>query len=549
MTRRRQPPAASAARVVTRPPRALLDRRGQGSDTVTIQVRDVVCKDCGARVPSFDGDSCPLCRGPVEVDDDMSPDALTLRLRFTVSDCDACQFVITSTEATVCPNCSVPVSLEPDAHVSLRTQMYGPGLDRLVARAAALQQLTFERRGSRMAAEVYPGWTSQAIFKPIGAVLPGLRAIIATTLWDDVADATTVVAWDLAQSKCNEAIDLAITIIKTPPPILFLTLHRRSAATAREVAIAAVTYLSCLVAPDPVSAMNRMRNLEASLSDVAEAIGRTDVLLNYVSPVLIDKSAPRSIVEQGVIQLVDAFPEVARQFSHDQSVLRPLAPLSFASTVLQDGARRGRRFDEARSLLVAASQFDPNWIEDQDLFVERFVAGWRQLRSQTERITDSLAPEPDPYLAHTALDVFSKILEGPYKRFGAILTIAITAATGGARYNDETAFAANSVSVVTRALMAAAPSIMQDINSVLRNAEAHHDYEVGPLTIRIRHTAPRHKSFSEAIHDEVSLDDIVEEALNLVETSQAMLLAVLAAILARPPSPITEHLRLRWLNT
>jgi hypothetical protein len=94
----------------------------------------------------------------------------------------------------------------------------------------------------------------------------------------------------------------------------------------------------------------------------------------------------------------------------------------------------------------------------------------------------------------------------------------------------------------------AAPALTRDVDPLLRNAEAHYDYEVSSELVRIRHLPPNATSASDALIEELSHDDVIEQVINLLEATQAMLLALLIYVWTDADHRLRESFRWTWLG-
>jgi hypothetical protein len=247
--------------------------------------------------------------------------------------------------------------------------------------------------------------------------------------------------------------------------------------------------------------------------------------------------------------VVRAFPEVEEIATADSGFLKPLSPLTFAAIVLQDPSRRRLRFEQTDTVLSNAAARDECWIDDGHVFTETLVRAWYQLCAQTERITDALAPERDPYMMDAVLDVVSKLSEGPFRRLGGLVLIADEVASGTAsKLTEDSLFRVRKLSTVHRELSRLAPALVSDIDRTIRNAEAHYDYEITPTTVQIRHLPPNARSVLDAQVDEFYHDDVIEQTLNLFEAVQSMNLALLRMMWGHARVSVREGFRAHWLS-
>ncbi|MCO1613605.1 MULTISPECIES: hypothetical protein [Micromonospora] len=433
--------------------------------------------------------------------------------------------------------------------MSERKSAYGPEITLLQERVQSLLNMEFASKGRRAEVGEYSRWLHREVFEPFSEYTQRLNHIFDKTNWNDVENARTVAGWTGVQEICHDAIDRAIKGHLVVPPILLLAIHRQSIRAVTRAARALAEFVGCFVAPDPGAAIARAKEFESYmlaagilLSDVAELIGN-------LTPVAARRIPLASVSGVALGSVIEVFPELSSVARADPAMLRPVEKLQLMARVGQDRHRREERFSEAANILESASISNPNWIEDGALFVDSFSAAWSQLNSQSARILGEFEGANSLVRVDGVLDALSKIAEGPFRRLGSLLVVAGKVAAGTApSLNSETLFQNRRLSGVHRDLTGSAPTITSSVDRTLRNAEAHYDYEVLADTVKIRHLPPHARSPADAIVEELFHDDILEQALDILEATCAMSFALMAFVWRYPNVATRERFRATWLS-
>jgi hypothetical protein len=431
--------------------------------------------------------------------------------------------------------------------IQQRKHTYGLGIARLEQRWEYLGALDFPTRGVRESFEDYRRSLAAEV-RVLGDCVTRFRKLVEPVEWDDVDSLRTRQAWIAVQQLGNEMIDRSIQIRQLSPPLVLLAAHRQLARVSALAARAIVLALSCLIANSVEAARDRMKGAERTLDDAGCMINRFNTLIRVMTDLVRDA---RSITAAGgKLSGVDhlAFPELEALRLHDPVMLTPLRRLRLSALLLEDPTRRRRRFDAALRLLEQANASGGSWLGTGEFFSTYTMHSWRQLRAQHERIDKQLRISHGQHQMDEVMDAMTKISEGPFRRYGGLLCVAVSVVTGTVNVFDENAvFQFRKLSTVHSALLLAAPSLTEDIDRLIRNAEAHYDYEVTEATVRIRHFPPNATSPVDAKVDEFSHDDVLEQVLNLIESAQAMAMAVLVHAWRLDVSPLRERFRRDWL--
>ena len=508
------------------------------------------CTSCGVGYLEDGLGRCPQCGAPVVADGEDPANKIRLTLTFLVWDCDTCGAVVPPNRARQCLKCGAQMNEESDydSNVASRIVAYGLGIERLRERISQMSLLSFNCRGARPDAGLHLKWFSSEIYGPLPRYFSRLDHLFRVSSWDDPDVLETRRAWSEVQALCNDAIDRVVRGMAIVPPVLLLTTHRRTVEWAAHAASVIVEMVSSLVAPSPDEALERFANAQATLDSVGDFATETMRLLDYVKPALFRQVPLVDLIKRPSPDFPQSLPELDPVLSSDPAMLVPVKPFRLLACWGQDGKRRRTRFGDALAVLHFANAHDPDWIGDMATLAELVVGSWHQLVAQHRRICTELDSEGSASRVDEMLDVLSKLAEGPFRRCGSILVIAGKVASGQAlRLTEESLFQARRLSTVHDNLNVIAPSITKDVDRLLRNAEAHYDYEVKTDTVSIRHLPPHASSPRDARVHELFHDDIIEQVLNLFEATEATILAVVMFIWSSVREPHREGFRRAWL--
>jgi DNA-directed RNA polymerase subunit M/transcription elongation factor TFIIS len=508
------------------------------------------CPVCNFSLSEGTLDFCPLCGSAMAHRPNNRTESVHVSLRFTVWDCDACGRQSQINPQRTCSHCGARIEdgSEVDRHITARVSAYATGVHRLQERVTGVVNPSFRTRGSRISPSDYLGWVSRNVIRPSADHLRKLDGLLGQTDWDDIDSPVTRQAWMDVQALCNESIDIVITASALVPPVFFLAYHRR---IVRAVAVAANTNvgaISCLIAPTPEAAITLLRAHEESLSRVSGFAKALSLLLDCLLPILRGGSFDDSS-DSPMPTLVDAFPELRVILRSDPAMVEPFSRQRLLAYLLHDPDRRSERVDQSLAVLRSAYARQPGWIREPATFTDVVVGSWRQLCAQHKRVEMDLSTEHAAVVMDGVLDVASKVAEGPYRRCGSILVLAARVAGGkNCALDGDSLFQVRRLSLVHRELGVAAPALTRDVDPLLRNAEAHYDYEVSSELVRIRHLPPNATSTSDALIEELSHDDVIEQVINLLEATQAILLALLIYVWTDADHKLRESLRWAWLG-
>jgi hypothetical protein len=509
------------------------------------------CPTCQFSLSTGTLDFCPLCGSAMVHRQDGRKESVHVSLKFTVWDCGACGRQSQIAPERICSHCGARIEdgSEIDKHVAARVSAYAKGVRRLQERAASVVNPSFRTRGSRTSPGNYLGWISRELLQPSADHLRQLDGYLGQTDWDDIDSPVTRRAWMEVQALCNESIDMVIRASALVPPVLFLAYHRR---IVRAVAVGANTNVgavSCLIASTPETAIALLRAHEESLSRISGFANAVLLLFDCLRPVLLHGGSLDDSPESQTPALSEAFPELRAIMQSDPAMVVPFSHQRLLAYLLHDPDRRSERVDQSLAVLRGAQATQSGWIREPATLGDVVVSSWRQLCTQHKRIEADLSAERAAAVMDDVLDVASKVAEGPYRRCGSILVLAARVAGGqNCVLDDDWLFRIRRLSLVHRELGVVAPALTRDVDPLLRNAEAHYDYEVTSESVRIRHLPPNAASPSDALIEELSYDDVIEQAINLLEATQAMFLALLIHVWTDADYGLREPFRWAWLG-
>jgi hypothetical protein len=213
-----------------------------------------------------------------------------------------------------------------------------------------------------------------------------------------------------------------------------------------------------------------------------------------------------------------------------------------------DVERRVRRVEAVTSVLNRATAVDDRWVDSFDPFLNSCGAAWRKLVVQHERLARAFGGDRGRAgWVDDVMDIGSKLAEGPFRVYGGLVVLADKVATG-----DESAATEESImrnrrfSVVVKHLGMLDPVFVAGVEGLVRNAEAHYDYEVTAGGVEIRHLPPRQGSAP--LTDFLTFDDLLVSVLNLHEVSLAMAAGIVGWVWRTGTVGARELFRRDWLT-
>lgn len=287
---------------------------------------------------------------------------------------------------------------------------------------------------------------------------------------------------------------------------------------------------------------------ERLLNDSGVAFSRLTSCLPVVSDVICNPSTLLNSDAAARIPLVEVFPEIAVVAVNKPSILDPLARYHLSGVLFQDAVRRTARVDGGLELLTQAETRNPGWIAEPGTLARLADEAWTQLQAQHSRMMRALTATTEAGFVDTTLNVLSKIAEGPFRRYGSVYSLASRVKDGyPIVLSEESLFQHRKLGFVITSLTTCAPTIVQGVSKLLRNAEAHYDYKITPSRVVIRHLPPNARSAMDAEVDFLTHDDIVEQVCNLSESALVMAEALMIFAVKRSRPSIRRALLSTWV--
>lgn len=514
------------------------------------------CNYCNISFSTADVTACPQCgRGALELEQDEGNDAPAqgFDLVFMLVGCDDCGGTYMYSASTDCPHCGAASDL-PDKNVEKRFQAFGEDIARLIRRYELLLATTFATRGKRRSSDEYIDWVFGNALEPASGWTEEFESATNSGRWSAPNEEETVRAWNAIKSLINKAIDQAGLLTSTPVPISLISYHRIITRVITYFCSATIEFVRALVATTIADAQEQQQKGQAALDQASEMISASGHFLELSKSWATNLSTPHldGFYMSRKELLATIFPEIGQLIESDFSATQPLLSCSAMAALTHDIHRRSAKHERCLRVLTDADKMNPAWLQDPDELIVEFVRGWQQLEWQTARLAREIdrSGENRAEVIDTVLDIFSKVSEGPFRRFGALLLIADSARTSsGTRLTEAAVFELRKLSQVHKTMSTAFPDVVADVERLLRNAEAHYDYfDYLEGSVKIRHLPPNARSVADAIVDELSYDDIIEQTFNVIETSLAIALSFLEWLIGHDNTQLSEKFRRRWVN-
>lgn len=519
--------------------------------------RVYVCQSCQTAYAIQTHSTCATCgSGPIRRER-VDPNRTGFSsLIFSIYICDSCNTTTLLGEANNCTNCGSAIS-ESDPYPQQRQTAFGDDFSRAIERFEHIRLEGFSDRGIRMSLREHQEWLSHEILRPLLQISESINAAMLRGDWSKPQDPLTQAAWRGILAITNQVATLCQKIKLTPPPILFIAHHRSYFATAFMFYDSILGFISTLFSRNPAEAHRIANKSQDKLDRAAGEIDNSRQILEEL-PQVVELAQDNSFGTHGM-NVVDnispqltvaAFPELSDMHRTDPDMLRPLSRLGILAGAMQDPARRSKRVRACLSSLQSADQQNPNWVNDVHLLARETSIPWAKLTEQCDRLGHELSTTKNAskFAMHSIIDIFTKISEGALRKYGSIYTIAErVSASKPLVFNSDTLFKYRQAAATREALERISPAILRDVNEVLRNAEAHYDYNVTENEVIIRHAPPRAQSQSDAQTDFLGYDDTIEQVLILTETVIAMAIALLLWASRHQNTEIREEFRKAWI--
>jgi hypothetical protein len=213
-----------------------------------------------------------------------------------------------------------------------------------------------------------------------------------------------------------------------------------------------------------------------------------------------------------------------------------LAPSALAAA-LWDPVRLERRIRSVLRVLRAATKRNAGWVADPPAFVAALLRGHSQLNEQIGILgflARSTAPRKTMLMG--AIGVYQKFSEGPLRRFGGLVLQAAEVAAGRQAELDTAALTEEKLGKTMEALERVSPVLTSDVSFLIRNADAHYEFEILDPDILVTEPRRKGKKRQERLTD----DDFFELLFNLNELLVALEVALIAYISSEAPAILEE---------
>lgn len=519
--------------------------------------RVYVCQRCQTSYSIRPNDSCTACGFSKIKKERVDPNRTGFSsLSFSLYICDSCGTTAFLGGSGNCSNCGSHVA-ESDPYPERRKSAFGGEFSNAKERFEHIRTEKFSERGLRMPPDDHQEWLHQEVLTPLLRISESINAAMLRGDWSKPQDSHTQAAWTGLLAITNQVATLCQKIKSTPPPILFIAHHRSYFTTGLMFYESILGFISTLFSKNPTEARAAAAEAQATLDRAADAIGDSGRILEEL-PQVAELARINSFGTHGVNVVGDisleltsaAFPELSDIYRVDPDMLRPLARLGILAGAMQDPTRRSERIEACLSALQAADSHNPNWIDDVQLLVREASTPWGKLTEQCERLGHELSADrsASKFAMHSVLDIFTKVSEGVMRKYGSIYAIAERVPSSKSQtFDSDTLFKYRSAGVTRDALERISPAILRDVDEVIRNAEAHYDYNVDDGVVTIRHLPPKAQSQSDALVGTLGYDDTIEQVLIVMETVIAMAIALLLWASKNRNVAVREEFRKAWI--
>lgn len=524
---------------------------------------ELYCPNCRITYANTALKVCPACDTALEAPDVSDDDGkFSMALPFSTFRCDSCDRPFILDRSRKCPHCGAAEdALDPV--VEKRIAAFG---SRVQAMTIMPQQwsgatLDFARRGKRPDAHEHFHLLSDVAIDKVFDLLQELKRLLGAAEWrggDPLADS----ALDELIAICTDIFFTVAAIAKTAPPVALIAIHRQAARQLARFGDAVAAYIQATVAPTMEDAKRLAEEAQQALDEAGEFAGRLGefVVLEERSLALApgwwtagdDYDVGRAVwegvgaaaatVEDGAARVRRALKGVPGLGDLDDSQAFQLLPA--VSLAFYDPVRLVDKARQARELLDAATRVNQGWITDESLLVNQVWEAHRKFTDQVVQLGFHLQHEaPRTILLHAATDMYSKLMEGPFRHFGAIVYSASrVAARKPSRYDQQTA-EETPYSTVLNHFVQTSPDLGEGALTLLRNAEAHYSFEITADGIEFRDTH-RGPGGMKTRRDFLGDDDFIEELSAVVETLAAFEIALLPFLWSSPSSTVQTELAL-----
>lgn len=506
------------------------------------------CERCAIEFAQLESERCPICLGNVVDVRSTGDGALTFRVTVATAQfsCDKCGATFVLDASNGCPSCGEPSGVADgiDPRAKRRQERYRARVQNLRKDLTNVEwrRLKFPTSGPRMPPDEYLTWLHELVFGEAVEQFNVCKSLLSATDWDGNGKDQESRAQAL-----SAAIDRLIQIVHeattTRPPPALIGVHRQSTRAVAGIAASMGYFFEVLVA----SYLSKMQELQgkgqAAMDQAAALIGSVGPQVARMHRLieepgwwqahglydtgrttweLVD-NAPTTVAEaaQFVRKTFADIPQIASLPDAAAFMLGPAALISG----FHDPLRLAARIRAVLRTLGDADQSQPTWIADKNAFAQLFDRAHEQLAEQVVIFGYHLrSGAPRTVMIPGAIGVYQKFMEGPLRRFGAILAAALQAKAGVTGPLTVEAMGSALLGPVIGELERGQPILARDVDFLARNADSHYEFQLSNTGIELSEP-PRHgKQRTRSLTD----DDFLEELLNLNELLVAMEAGLLA---------------------
>ena len=518
------------------------------------------CTECGATYRDGKATTCVVCGGLLTSSPLAPPtdSQIALNLPVTVFACDSCgkNFVYDPNDK-LCPHCGRDEA-SSDPLIDERVDAWGERIDEMVGRIRqwSPDNLAFARRGRRADAPEHFNLLSDFTLSRTLQEVDEFRSTLEPVEWKGDNPAAEIALNQLIE-LCTSMLFRLAAVVTTPPPLILVGVHRQGARVLARTLTALSPFLATLTAPS-LDEAKRLGNVAQTALDEAgkdarlmsqftDAVERDLELTsgwwshegNYDvgSAAWQAVGAAQSTVTEAASRVRAALGSIPGISSLSDPEAAQLVPVVGAGSY--DPVRFLQKATAARTFLDAADQ-RTSWIADEAEFVKRIWKGHAQLVEQQVQLGYLLQSDPPRnVLLNSAMDTYSKLLEGPLRHFGSAIRVAARVAAGKQVVYDVVSIEDISPAKVLNYFLQKEPDLVEGALTLLRNAEAHYGFEISDDGITFRDVATVSGVRRERT-DFLTDDDFFEELAVLTESLVAMEVALMPFIWTHTSSGIRQ---------
>lgn len=508
-----------------------------------------VCVKCGLELIGFVGSVCPNCGSALRRHPpDSEADLISVQISVAQYQCDACSGTFVLDASGKCPHCGSQQSDkgEPDVRAKVRQERWRAQVKgiRALARSVAPATMHFASRGDRTDPDTHAKWLQKTFYDDAMNSFADAKAALSSTSWSEPNEQSDA-SLDRIEKSIADIVRFIDAARSAPPPPILLALHRGTTRAAGLIVNSLALFVEVIVASNFRQATELRERAQTALDEAGAtgtALARQLAIVKSISSqpgwfAWDETFDPGRAVSELMLKKASSVTEVASLVRSvfggiDEISDLPdafafsLAPAALASA-LWDPVRLERRVRAVLRVLRQASTLNSAWVGDPGVFAAAFLHGHRQLNDQIG-ILGFLARSAAPRktMLSGAIGVYQKFSEGPLRRFGGLVRQATEVAGGRQDAVDPAALADEKLGKIVEALENVAPFLVSEVSLLIRNADAHYEFDILESGIDI--AEPKRKSKKR--HEHLTDDDFFELLFDLNELLIALEVALVVYI-------------------